>query len=562
MDNSQSPITDPSQRLQGEGRNEQPPRPLMSLEVNRGNEAIQNNRRINNRRRRNRGDRLPPHEVFKLNQKYLANMYSTGNYKRFFVITPEDGSDLGAKNTIKANRDLERILGGEPKKITELREGKLLIEVQSEQQSIRVREIKKLHNTTVTVTEHNSLNSCKGTIIYSNKPDYSEIELCEELKKFSVTEVKKIKRRDDTVRRTELYILTFDQCNIPEHVKIGWTKLKVREYIPKPRRCFQCQRWGHGAATCRAVEPVCMNCGEEFHGKECTRPPKCANCAEEHPALSKQCFYYRLEEETLNIKYKEKVSYREAKEKATERFVTPGETYASALQKQTNKRREVRSPQIVNGKENSTSTARSGTTATTPTEETPSKTPGNQNQKQPNVTNTIDIGKNCQNNKQPSITNTIDIGTKSKLADKGKRQEDSGTKRQVSDTDFEAENIATIVNFHSKDKKPARDNANKMNETAFMTEGTASRMDVSSPSNIRHNAPSHNIPPHIQSPYNVPLPPLPPSNVPPPIPPSNVPSSPAIGGAPPQGQRNKEGRSSKDRRHSTTDKRTANTTVK
>ena len=162
MDNSQSPITDPSERLQRKVRNEQQPRPLMSLEVNRGNEAIQDNRRLNNRSRgnhRNRGNRLPPHEMFKLKQKYLADMYSTGKYKRFFVITPEaeDASDLGAKNTIKANRDLERILGGEPKKITELKEGKLLIEVQSKQQSLRVREINKLHNTTVTVTEHNFL---------------------------------------------------------------------------------------------------------------------------------------------------------------------------------------------------------------------------------------------------------------------------------------------------------------------------------------------------------------------------------------------------------------------
>ena len=127
------------------------------------------------------------------------------------------------------------------------------------------------------------------------------------------------------------------------------------------------------------------------------------------------------------------------------------------------------------------------------------------------------------------------------------KDNDSDTKRQVRDTDFEAENIATIVNFHSKDKQPARDHANKMNETAFMADGAASRMDVSSPSNIRHNAPSHNIPPHLQSPLNVPLPPPLPSNVPPPLPPSNI-SSPAISGAPPQGQRNKEGRSSKDRR--------------
>ena len=100
-----------------------------------------------------------------------------------------------------------------------------------------------------------------------------------------------------------------------------------------------------------------------------------------------------------------------------------------------------------------------------------------------------------------------------------------------------------------------------MNETAFMTEGTTSRMDVSSPSNIRHNAPSHNNPSNLQSLYNV-LPSPPPLNVSPPLPPSNIPSSPATVGAPPQEQRNKEVRPSKDRRHSTTDKRTANTTVK
>ena len=37
--------------------------------------------------------------------------------------------------------------------------------------------------------------------------------------------------------------------------------------------------------------------------------------------LSLKCFYYRLEEETLHIKYKEKVSYREAKEKPTDKFI-------------------------------------------------------------------------------------------------------------------------------------------------------------------------------------------------------------------------------------------------
>ena len=159
----------------------------------------------------------------------------------------------------------------------------------------------------------------------------------------------------------------------------------------------------------------------------------------------------------------------------------------------------------MNGKHNGTLTARSGTISTTPTEEIHLKTPGNQNQKQSSATYTIDIGKNEQNYKQPSATNTIIIGTKTKMADKEKSQDDSSTKRKVGDTDLEAENMATIVNYNSKDKKSARDHANKMNETAFMTEGAASRMDVSSSNNIRHDAPSHNIPPHLlQSPFNAP----------------------------------------------------------
>lgn len=142
--------------------------------------------------------------------------------------------------------------------------------------------------------------------------------------------------KGNPIRRTELYLVTFDRCTIPSEVKIGWTKLKVREYIPKPRRCFQCQRWGHGAASCRERNAVCMNCADDFHGKECNRPPKCANCNEQRPAASRDCFYYRLEEETLHIKYKEKLSYREAKEKATERFIKPGTTYSSIVRKQIN----------------------------------------------------------------------------------------------------------------------------------------------------------------------------------------------------------------------------------
>ena len=587
MELSKSPITDRSQRLQGDGRIEQPPRPLMSLEANREMQSNQTTvRGINKGRgnRRNKGNKLPPHEVFRINQKYLESLYSTGNYKRFFVITPEDGSDLGAKNTIKANTDLERRLGGEPKKITELREGKLLIEVQNEQQSVRVKEIEKLHDTKVTVTEHNSLNSCKGTIIYRNKPEYTEAELCEELRKCNVTEVKKIKRREDSIRRTELYILTFDQCNVPEHVKIGWTKLKVREYIPKPRRCFQCQRWGHGAVTCRVAGPICMNCGEEFHGKECTRPSKCANCAEEHPALSKQCFYYRLEEETLHIKYREKVSYREAKEKATDRFVTPGETYASAIQKQAMTQKEKKTPQFKIGKKTIESTAAPTTETVCLNKQTQPSVTHDEGNKHEKYANTIDISipinnhvdkllnkdgnrhvtnSNSNNasrpknanpnkattNKQLSILNTMDT-SKQKNIDTDRKQEDdkveSGNKRHISETEFEAESITTIVNYHNKEKRPAKETTYRTTDTNYRTEDAANKMDASC---------QPIIPPNAPSPFPQPL-----LNTLPPPSPSTCP--PAPGGPPPQGQRSSDRRHNREHKTDRNDKRTTSTTRK
>ena len=46
-----------------------------------------------------------------------------------FVITL-DGENLSAAPTIKANQDLEMKLGGEPKRVTVLRDSALLVEVQ------------------------------------------------------------------------------------------------------------------------------------------------------------------------------------------------------------------------------------------------------------------------------------------------------------------------------------------------------------------------------------------------------------------------------------------------
>ena len=71
---------------------------------------------------------------------------------KFFVITPGAWENLSTANTIKANQDLEINLGGEPKRVAELRNGALLVEVQNEQQRRKNKTIKKLHTINVIAT--------------------------------------------------------------------------------------------------------------------------------------------------------------------------------------------------------------------------------------------------------------------------------------------------------------------------------------------------------------------------------------------------------------------------
>ena len=532
-----------SQRLQGSDCRSQPPRPLMGLE-----ETRENSRDINRGRNRGRGHRrskntrLQPHEIYRQNQQVLENMFVNKDYKRFFTITPDDGTDLSRKNTIRANKDLEKVLGGEPKKITELREGMLLVEVSSEIQSVRIREIKKLHETKVTVAEHKSLNSTKGTIIYNNKPGYTEKEICEELEKYNVTEVKKINRKEDNIRRADLFIVTFNNCILPTCIKIGWTKLKVREYIPKPRRCFQCQRWGHGAATCRVTQPVCMNCGDDFHGRDCARPSKCANCEEQHPSISEECFYYRFEEETLHIKYKEKVSYREAKEKATDKFITPGVTYAAIARPRNNKQpstgtNKTTQQQVSSGNSTLNNAANTGKPASTSsssninsnvqkghisgvrtqTEMNNVSVATDNTNKLANSSNMINISGNVTTGQARGQTQTeiSNVANKhSNVEEIEKRSNinsgENAHKRSVQEAELEQESIATIINFHANEKKKhARDPINILKDAEQIARGSSEKMDIGQQSAPRLPIPSTSFPHAFKEPHpGIPLPSL------------------------------------------------------
>ena len=147
----------------------------------RKNLRKQNN---NNRTQQQRFNRfkLKPHQVYQHNQQMLEQLFANKYYKKFFVIKAKSSENLAEINVIKANKQLENILKGKPKKINELRDESLLVEVKDEEQSLRIKNINKLDKVDVTVVEHESLNRIKGTIKYKNQPRYKTEEILEALR--------------------------------------------------------------------------------------------------------------------------------------------------------------------------------------------------------------------------------------------------------------------------------------------------------------------------------------------------------------------------------------------
>ena len=130
--------------------------------------------------------------------------------------------------------------------------------------------------------------------------------------------------------------MTFYRCVVPKKVFIGWARCKVKQYIPRPRRCFKCHSFNHGSKACKSDISFCIRCGEESHAQKCERPAKCKNIDDKHPASATDCFYYKLQQEALTIKTKEKRSYNEAKKLTTNKMIKPNLTYAAIVQSNNN----------------------------------------------------------------------------------------------------------------------------------------------------------------------------------------------------------------------------------
>ena len=268
------------------------------------------------------------------------------NYERFFTIKTTNGTPMSTIDTITAYEDLKKHIGAEPKKIVEKRDGNLTVSVSNEEQSQKMRSLKKLANVNVTCSSDNKMNQSQGTIRYDNYPGFTEDKIKNALEKFNVTDIYQLTKRnpDKTISKIPIYILTFNSTQLPTSVTIGWTRCSVRLYIPKPRRCFKCQKFGHSSTNCRSREEVCATCSLRTHDGACTAPPKCSNCSEYHPSFSRTCPTYLKEQEVIAFKVKNNVSFPEARQEVSKRYLNPNSTYSSMAASQATPRVQSLNP--------------------------------------------------------------------------------------------------------------------------------------------------------------------------------------------------------------------------
>ena len=263
----------------------------------------------------------------------LPGVFEDYSYDRYLTIELPKDQD---KDIFAVYKDIVQCCGRKPV-IYPQGNGRLMIETASPDESARLLSITSLGGSEAKCTPDISLNQSKGLIYAPQLMPYSEEKLETEFSSQGVVNVKRLNKRVSGVLTPQpSLVLTFESSKLPEKIEAAWFSFKVKEYIPRPRRCFHCQSFGHVMNSCRTkaqgLPAKCINCGKDIHG-ECNDVPSCIHCGGSHSAMSRDCEIFIFEKEVLATRVREKVTFQEAKHRTLKKFIRTGESFSSVVQR-------------------------------------------------------------------------------------------------------------------------------------------------------------------------------------------------------------------------------------
>lgn len=249
--------------------------------------------------------------------------------ERFLVLErTDDGQTLEKVSPFLIDKSIRNCCG-DVSSIKRIRDGKILIKVNNDKQASKIRNLKYLvPGINIVASDHATLNSCRVVITCRDLLEMKDEEILEEMREEKVIKVERIMRKiDGVLTKTPSLILTISSPYRPEKIKVGFMLLPTRPHYPRPMRCFQCLKYGHLGRDCKA-DKTCANCGDLFHGEDCTREAKCINCQKSHKAVSPDCDVWKKETEIIRLRIDQNISYLDAK-RIFEQRNSSRESYAS-----------------------------------------------------------------------------------------------------------------------------------------------------------------------------------------------------------------------------------------
>lgn len=173
--------------------------------------------------------------------------------------------------------------------------------------------------TAVKVTHHPGLNSVRCVISCRDLINVkSDEDLLNCLKDQKVTGVRRISRKvGDGTEPTATVILTVSGTTRPDHIDVGYQRIRTRPYYPAPMLCYKCYQFGHTRQRCQQQSETCGNCGEQHEivkGVKCPSPAYCTRCKNgNHSVGSRTCPVYKKEDAIQHIRVDRGLTYPEAR---------------------------------------------------------------------------------------------------------------------------------------------------------------------------------------------------------------------------------------------------------